>query len=264
MFFSFSCSKQVKIEEQPVAPLSATDREFIKRYRALNRPAVSAGFNIYSLMGSFKGELYLEPGDKTLSLVYGYMPLGKSLFEFKLSGRDYLYLDLSNSYAYSNQKDWLSDFVETSTSAKATADKSSDKKDYAVDAGLDDQDQMALMLISALQALAGDIPEPSSVSVSGQKSEVLVSDPAADYSIKYYFDSDPLRLMKMEIKKQKSAMSLEFEYTAVQWFPESIKLNSDRVSALVKMEKITCPESSRPKINFEIPSGFVNILLTGR
>jgi len=70
--------------------------------------------------------------------------------------------------------------------------------------------------------------------------------------------------MKMEVKKQKSAMSMEFEYSAELWFPESIKLNSEKVSALVKIEKITIPESSRPKINFEIPSGFVNILLTGR
>jgi hypothetical protein len=172
------------------------------------------------------------------------MPLGKSLFEFKLEGKDFIYLDLTNSYAYSNRKDWL--------------------KDYVVDTWLDEQDQMALMLIQSLQALAGDIRGPLSIAASGEKQTVAAWSPGPDYAVKYYFSPDPVRLSKMEVKKQNSAVTLEFGYRDELWFPESIRLNSERTSALVKMEKILCPENNRPKISFEIPDGFVNILLSDR
>jgi hypothetical protein len=253
MVFLFSCQKQVKVRELPGYQPTASDREFIAQYRALKRAPVSAGFSVFSLLGSFKGELYLEPGEKTQSLVYGYMPLGKSLFEFKLSGGDFLYLDLGKSYAYSNRKDWLSN---------SAVDESSDKKDYAIDVPLNDQDQMALMLISALRALAGELPEP--LTVTGENPLVVVSGPGTDHAVKYFFSLGSPRLAKMEVNKQDSTMSLEFEYSGDLWFPAAIKMDDGKTSAQLKMEKITCPETNRPRINFEIPEGFVKILLTGR
>jgi hypothetical protein len=247
LVFLVACHKPVRLEQQP-SPQSASAIELAREFRAQPRPPLSGSLSISSPAGNFKGELYLAPGgtapdQKTRGLVYGYMPLGKSLFEFKLSGHDFLYLDLADSTAYSNQSDWL--------------------KDHAAEVKLGDQDRIALMLIRGLPALAGDLPEPLVVTASDGKFLEAVSGTGADQELKYYFSRQPLRLSKMELKQRGSVMVMRFEYSGGLWFPELIRLMGEGFSAVVRLEKISCPEQNAPEMNFELPPGFSKILVSG-
>jgi len=234
-----SCQKKISLRQA-----SPSDREIISRYLALPRPPVSASFSAVSGRGYLKGELYLESGAAPLALVYGYSQIGQSLFELKLRGTTFLFLDFADSHAYSNDKDWL--------------------KDYAVEDELPAEDEIFLFLTRALFSLTGDIQEPESVYRSGENELVAVAHPSPDQTISYYFDPVLPQLEKMTIRKSGLNLKLEFEYGYPCWLPSRINLKNHPLRASIKMETINCAERQRPKFNIAIPAGFRQVLVSGR
>jgi hypothetical protein len=231
----FSCSKIVKLN-QP----SVSGDELIARYKTLARVQVSAGFSALSSQGSFRGQMYLEPGSSIKALVFGYSPLGQSLFELKLIDQDFLLLDFMNSCAYSNQKSWL--------------------PNYTAGSSPDQQDQIAIALTQVFSALAGKIPEQMVFSRSANgKLEA-----AGPGRAKYFFNPADGGLEKMALEENGRELSFQFGYGSECWFPDQINLKGDGLRVSFKLEDIFCPESKRPQLEFGVPEGFTQILFSGR
>jgi len=231
----FSCSKIFNFSETPKA-----EKELVAQYRAQARPLVSASFSAVASQGVFKGELYLEPGATVQALVFGYLPIGQGLFELKLAGDSFLTLDFVNSYAYSNNPDWL--------------------KNYVSGGDLDSSEQLALSLMQALKALTGGLDEP--LTYSSASGQLIATSGADGREVKYYFNTSPLRLAKIEFKKQEIELTVRLVYSTECWFPSELNLKEGKTWANIKMDPLNCAETKRPEMNFPIPAGFSRILIS--
>lgn len=234
----FSCQKKIGL-----AGTEDLGQRLVEQFRGQERAAISAGVSALTSRGGFQAELYLEPGATVLGLVYGYSLPGQSLFEFKLEGKSYLMLDFLNSRAYSNNQDWLADF--------------------SIESFPEAQDQMLIFLIQALFSLAGAIEPPTVFARSPTGLLIATARPGPDYAIKYFFAPGSARLEKMKVKKAGLEMTFKFAYPEDCWFPGRISLKNSTLKASLQTSELTCPETKRPQLNFAVPQGFRQSLVTG-
>jgi len=233
----FSCSKVFKLTRPAVQ-----GEEIVARYKSLARPPISAALSATSSLGSFKGQMYLESGSPSQGLIYGFTPFGQSLFELKMEGGGFLFLDLASSRAYSNRKQWLGNYV-TGPAPEA-------------------QDRLVIYLADALGALMGGIKEPLEFSRDLQGRLLAAAGQGQGYAVKYYFDPSTARLSRLDLKKDGENWTFKFSYGPACWFPGQIRLQGQSINAGVNLSDVVCPEHQKPKMDWTAPEGFLRILLT--
>ena len=236
VFLAMSCQKKLGL-----AWTGEEGKKVVEQFRSQERAPVSARINALTSQGGFNAELYLEPAATVLGVVYGYTPLGQSLFEFELQGKNFLLLDFLASRAYSNNRDWL--------------------VDGAKDGFLQAQDQMLFWLIQVLLSLAGEIEAPTEFSRS-PAGFVVAKARSGNYEINYFFRPASARLERMEIGKNSLEMTFEFAYREDCWFPGRIFVKNSGFKASLQTIQLLCPQGLRPQMNFSVPQGFSQVLLT--
>jgi len=240
-----SCGKKIELKE-PGEEWVCGPENLREQYQALARAPVSAQFLAVSNQGNFQGQIYLNPAPEPSALIYAYSSLGQSLFQTEFSGRSFLYLNFPQRSAYSNQKNWLTNY-------------------QAIEIA-DPQTQVIIFLQEVLIALAGNLREKNNkltliranqYGLSAELNDTVFS----NTKINYYFSCPELKLQEIEILTNYLNIFFDFKYENRYWFPKTINIKTENFWMQINLKKITCPEINPPQLSLTIPPGFAQLLI---
>jgi|GEM_PF-1424300 len=244
-FGVLSCGKKIELKEPGKENLCVSEN-LREQYQALARAPLSANFSALSSQGSFQGEIYLNPVAERTALIYAYSPFGQSLFQLELSGSSFLYLNFPQRSAYSDQKNWLTNYQPIEIT--------------------DQQTQVIIFLQEVLIALAGNLREknnklnlirPNQYGLSAELNDTAFS----NAKINYYLSCPELKLQEIEILTNYLNIFFDFKYEKRYWFPKTINIKTENFWMQINLKKITCPEINPPQSSLTIPPGFAQFLI---
>ena len=225
------CLKRISLSEPCPSSL-------LEEYQACKRFPISGIFSVFSSQGSFNFYLELNP-EPPEGILLGISPWGKVIFKTIFQGENFLYLDLVNEMAYSNQPDWLG-------------------KDY-LEIKPQESLKSIIYLLDLIQALCGKIP---SGELECAKEDKLwkIKLKGLEERCRIYFFSDSGMLKKVEYFWEKEKISIWLDYEK-SWFPSQIKISARGFFLQAKTIKLQQNSVAPEKFPRNIPPNFSCFLL---
>ena len=218
--------------------LSKTCPEFLKESNSLIRCPIFANISVFSSQGSFNLFLQLNPALAEGELL-GITPFGQTFFQVFFQEKNFLYLDLINEIAYSNQKDWLGE-------------------NY-LEINLPESLRQITFLLDLIQRLCGKFPSGRlECEKENQLWKIQIKEPDEDIRIYYFSGSGELKKIEYLVNKEKIKVWLDYEKS---WFPSQIKISAHNFFLQAKTIKLQQNSEAPSKFPPKIPPDFSCYLL---